>query len=136
DGLYPRHAKDFEREAIDWLADLFCAPANDRWGYVTSGASEAIIWALWLARRRLPKAIVLYSSAAHDAVPDAIDLVAMDAVELGVDEHGEVDYADLAVQAERHRDRPIVVVANAGTTWTEAVDDVHRIRRALQQARI
>lgn len=136
DGLYPRQAKDFEREALGWLADLFRAPADDRWGYVTSGASEAIIWALRLARQRLPKAIVVHSSASHDAVPDAIDLVAMEAVELGVDEHGEMDYADLAGQAALRRDRPIVVVANAGTTWTEAVDDVRQIHKALDQARI
>jgi len=133
DGLYPFHTKDFEREAVDLVAGLFRAPADDRWGYVTAGASEATLYGLDLARRLHPDAVVLHSSASYPAVPKAVRLLAMPSVVLRTDEHGELDYHDLADQAGRRRDRPLVVVANAGTTFGEAVDDVRRIRRVLDE---
>jgi len=133
DGLYPRQAKRLEVEAVNRTADLFRAPAGDRWGYVASGGSEAILWGLRLARRRLDGAVVLHSSAAHPAIPDAVETLAMPFVELGTDRYGEMDYADLAEQVRQLRRHPIVVVANAGTTWTEAVDDVRKINAVLDR---
>ena len=47
-----------------------------------------------------------------------------------------MDYGDLAEQVGQRRDSPIVVVANAGTTFTEAVDDLRRIRRLLDDLAI
>lgn len=143
DGHYPRHAKDLEREALDLLADLLRAPADDRWGYIGSGDSEGLLWSLRLARRlfsgpssaTLP-AVVYFSAAAHPAVAEAVDTLAMDAVVLRVDEHDELDYHDLAARVAVRRDRPVVVVANAGTTWTEAVDDVHRIHAELDHLEV
>jgi histidine decarboxylase len=134
DGLYPLHAKDLEREAVDMLADLFRAPTDDRWGYVASGATEATLYGLELARRLQPGAVVLHSAAAHPAVPKAVRLLAMPSVVLRTDEHDAMDYQDLADQVRQRRDRPVVVVANAGTTMTEAVDDVRAIRRVLDDA--
>jgi histidine decarboxylase len=137
-GLYPRHVKDLEGELIGQLADLFRAPADDRWGYVTSGATEGILWAMRLARRRMTglKPIVLYSSAAHVSVPDAVDTLDLPSIVLAADEHGELDYTDLETQVAGRRDRAIIVVATAGTTWTEAVDDVRRITAVLDRQQI
>lgn len=135
-GLYPLHVKDFEREAVDMLADLFRAPAADRRGYVASGATEATLYGLELARRLHPGAVVLHSAAAHPAVPKAVRILAMPSVVLRADEHGAMDYQDLADQVRLRRDRPVVVVANAGTTMTEAVDDVRRIRGVLDDAAV
>ncbi|GAA1889844.1 histidine decarboxylase [Asanoa iriomotensis] len=133
DGLFPFHSKDFERDAIGILADLFRAPADDGWGYIAANASEATVYGLDLARRLHPDAIVLHSAAAHPAVAKAARLLAMRSVVVRTDTRGELDYDDLADQVAARRDRPIVVVANAGTTFTEAVDDVRRVTAVLDE---
>jgi hypothetical protein len=37
DGTAHNYSKEFERLVVDFVADLFRAPAEDRWGYVMSG---------------------------------------------------------------------------------------------------
>src|SRR5262249_43626946 len=131
DGLYPLHVKDFEREAVDLLADLFRAPPGDRWGYVTSGATEGTLYGLWLARRLHPGAVVYHSTASHPSVAKAIDVLGMRSVVLRTDKHGELDYQDLAEQVGRVRHRPAGVGANVGTTMGETTGDRGQVLRAL-----
>jgi histidine decarboxylase len=133
DGDYPHHTKAQERDVVGVIADLLRAPSDDRWGYVTSGASEGTEQALLLARSMYPDAVVYHSVAAHHCVPHAVARLAMPAVTVRAKEHGEVDYDDLTAQIERHRDRPIVLVANIGTAMSEAVDDVRRLTDILDQ---
>src|SRR5262249_62264624 len=97
DGLYPLHVKDFEREAVDLLADLFRAPPGDRWGYVTSGATEGTLYGLWLARRLHPQAVVYHSTASHPSVAKAIDVLGMQSVVLRAGEDREVGLPGLAL---------------------------------------
>ena len=124
---YPAHCKDFEREVVEWVADLLHAPEEDRWGYVTTGGTEGNLYALHLARNLYPRAVVYFSDAAHYSVDKAIRLLGMDAVRVRADQWGEIDYDDLARQVDARRHRPVVVIATAGTTITEAVDDLHHI---------
>ena len=131
DGAYPHHTKQQEREAVNLIADLLRAPEHDRWGYVAGGASEGSEYALHLARARLPGGIVYHSRAAHHCISQAIDRLAMPAISVRTDDHDEIDYADLAIQVDRHRHRPAIVVANIGTALAEAVDDVRRISQLL-----
>src|SRR5262249_52097970 len=98
---------------------------------VTSGATEGTLYGLWLARRLHPQAVVYHSTASHPSVAKAIDVLGMQSVVLRADEHGEVDYPDLAEQVGRLRHRPAVVVANVGTTMSETTDDVRQILRIL-----
>jgi histidine decarboxylase len=131
DGAAANHAKPFEREVVEFCADLFRAPPDDRWGYVTTGGSEGNLYALWLARSLYPDAMAYVSDAAHYSVRKALELLALPYVAVGVDGTGEIDHADLADQIARHRDRPAVVAATAGTTMSEAVDDVRQVGRIL-----
>jgi histidine decarboxylase len=131
DGVAANHTKAFEREVVDVVADLVRAPADDRWGYVTSGGTEATLYALHLARTRYPDAVVYASSAAHTSVAKAVDLLAMPVVRLRADDRGQLVVADLGAQLRQRADRPAVVVATIGTTMTEAVDDVRGIRAVL-----
>jgi histidine decarboxylase len=131
DGLYPLHAKDFERDAVDVLAEMFRTPPGDRWGYVTGGATEGTLYGLWLARRLHPRAVVYHSTASHPSVAKAVDVLGLRSVVLRTDEHGEMDYQDLAEQVGMLRCRPAVVVANVGTTMSETTDDVRRVLRVL-----
>jgi len=132
--LFRSHTKDLETEVVTFFADLFGAPDDDRWGYVTSGGTESNLYALHVARSLYPDALVYCSEATHYSNLKAVDLLAMRAVTVPADGCGEIDYAALGRAALRNRDRPAVVVANVGTTFTEAVDDVSRIRTVLRAA--
>ena len=124
---FPANCKDLERDVVEWAANLFRAPESDRWGYVTTGGSEGNLYALHLARNLFPGPVVYFSDAAHYSVDKAIGLLGLASVRVRTDQWGEIDYNDLTSQIDRRRDRPAIVVATAGTTMTEAVDDVRRI---------
>ncbi|WFE64265.1 histidine decarboxylase [Micromonospora sp. WMMD714] len=130
------HTRVLERAVIAWLADTLAMPADDRWGYVTTGGTEGNLSALHAARRRLPTARIYYSTAAHYSIPKIIDMLGARgvAVEAGAD--GEMDYAHLAVRVRRHRRWPAIVVATAGTTMTEAVDDTTHIHTVLNEHQV
>lgn len=135
DPLHPGHVHDLERKVLTFFADLFRAPPG--WsGYLTSGGTEGNLHGLWLARTRLPNAICYHSAAAHYSIPKSLALLGLPAVTVAAAPNGEIDYTDLRRHAARHRGRPGIVVANIGTTMTEAVDDVTRIHAALDTAGI
>jgi histidine decarboxylase len=126
------HTKALESAVIDWCADLLAMPAGDRWGYVTAGGTEGNLAAVHAARRRFPDAVVYYSRAAHYSIGKIIDIVGAPATVVDTDENDEMDYQHLAVLAARRRTRPAIVIATAGTTMTETVDDTDRIQAALR----
>ena len=136
DGAYPQNTKAFEREVVDQIADLMRAPATDRWGYVTTGASEGNLFGLLQARGLHPGAMVYYSQASHYSVDKAVDVLGLSSITVRADSMGRMDMHDLVAQVGRHRERPVIVVANIGTTMTEAVDDVRRINQVLDSLAI
>lgn len=134
------HTRDLEIDVVDIVADLFGAPPS-RWGYVTGGATEGTEHALLEARRRYPNAVVYASAAAHFKINFLVDKLMMPLVVINTDSGGAMDVDDLAGELSRRRDRPAVIVATAGTTMTEAVDDVPAIvavcdRLAITRRRI
>jgi histidine decarboxylase len=133
DGAGANHTKAIERAVVGFVADLMRAPQARRWGYVTTGGSEGNLCGLYLARGRLRHPVVYRSEAAHYSVDKAIRLLTLPSVTVTADANGEIDYDDLATRVGRHRHRPALVVANIGTTMTEAVDDVRRIREVLDE---
>ncbi|UXH76534.1 aminotransferase class V-fold PLP-dependent enzyme [Roseateles amylovorans] len=134
DPVFDWHTKDLERELVDAFATLFAATPSQRWGYVTSGGSEGIMVGLWCARTRLPRARVYHSTAAHSCVARTARLLGLQPVAIATDARGEMD--DFALERQLRADgaSAAIVVATIGTTLTEAVDDVPKIRRALQRA--
>ncbi|MEW2385589.1 histidine decarboxylase [Micromonospora sp. NPDC047707] len=127
------HTRVLERAVISWTADLLAMPAGDRWGYVTTGGTEGNLSALHTAYRRWPTARVYYSTAAHYSIPKIVTMLGAYQVIVQAGPDGEIDYEDLAAQLRRRRRWPAIVVATAGTTMTEAVDDTDRIRALLDQ---
>ncbi|SCL56362.1 L-histidine carboxy-lyase (histamine-forming) [Micromonospora citrea] len=130
------HTKALERAVIDWCADLMALPADDRWGYVTSGGTEGNLAALHAARRRYPGAVVYYSQAAHYSIGKILDIIGAPHALVDVDERGEMDYQHLAALVGWRRHQAAIVVATAGTTMTEAVDDPARIDTVLREVGI
>jgi histidine decarboxylase len=136
DGGHGRnHTKDLEAEVVDIVADLFNAPAT-RWGYVTGGSTEGTEHALLDARRRHPDTVVYASASAHYKISDLADKLMMPLVVIGTDEHGRMDTADLHTELARRRDLAAAVVATAGATITEAVDDIPAIVAACERLSI
>lgn len=127
------NAQQVEREVITWFSDLFGLPTTDRWGYIATGGTESNLNAVHTGRRRFPDAMVYHSAAAHYSVRKVGDVVVGDAhtVMVRSTERGEMDYAHLAELVAQYRDRPAIVVATAGTTMTEARDDVDVINTIL-----
>jgi histidine decarboxylase len=120
-------AKQMEREVLTIISDLFRAPADDRWGYVTSGGTESNLAALHQARERYPNAVVYLSAAAHYSIERCASILGMPTRLIDTDDTGNMAYEDLAAHLIRDRHRPAVIVATIGTTMAEAVDDIRRI---------
>lgn len=135
DGAGRNHTKHFEREVVEMLADIFRAPIDDRWGYVTSGGTEANYWALRLAQRAFAgrRPVVYFNERAHYSIPKIVHDLGLDAVSVRADMFDRIDYDDLRDQVNRRRDRPAVVAATIGTTMSEAIDDVRVIRDILDR---
>jgi histidine decarboxylase len=131
--LHDANTKEFEQEVVDFCASLFRAPSDGYWGYVTNGSTECNLYALYLAREKLPGATVFYSSAAHYSIPKNIHLLAMPGQEVPAQPSGEMDYQQLR-RLVANTSGPAIVVATIGTTMTEAKDNVATIKQILQDA--
>ncbi|MFG3423242.1 histidine decarboxylase [Micromonospora sp. NPDC048063] len=127
------HTRALERAVIAWVADILAMPTDDRWGYVTTGGTEGNLSALHAAHRRYPTARIYYSTAAHYSIPKSVEILGARGVVISARPDGEMDYAHLAAQVRKRRRWPAIVVATAGTTLTEAVDDSTRIRAVLDE---
>lgn len=134
DPVFTHHTKKFERQVVSWFADLFRAPANDRWGYITSGGTECNQFGLRRARNVYPDGVVFYTSAAHYSIKKIVEDYRMPAVQIRTDARGEMDYADFARAVAPRRGRPAIVVVNVGTTTTEAIDNLATIQDVLAAA--
>jgi histidine decarboxylase len=130
---YDMHSKHFEREVIQFFAELFHAPKDNWWGYVTNGGSEGNLYALYLARELYANGMVYYSEATHYSVQKNIHLLGMKSIVVRSQESGEIDYDDLKEMIQMNRHLPVIILANIGATMTEAKDDVTRIRKILKQ---
>jgi aromatic-L-amino-acid decarboxylase len=123
-----------ESNVVRWFCDIAGLPAEAR-GILTSGGSLATFSALVAARRdRLPEdflsGTIYVSDQTHHAVQKAAILAGFpeDRVrEIAVDERFRIrlDTLASAIAADRSSGRtPFLLVGNAGTTNTGAVDDL------------
>ena len=132
ESTYDLNSRSIELEVLRFFAELFKAPAENWWGYVTGGGSEGNLYALYLARELYPDGIVFYSEATHYSVQKNIQLLNLRSIVIRANAAGEMDYKDLAGMVQMHREKPIIILANIGTTMTEAKDDLAQIREVLQ----
>ncbi len=128
--------KEEENEVVDFFAELFNAPADNYWGYVTNGGTEGNLYALYLARELYPNAMVYFSEATHYSVQKNLHLLRIEHITIKCQENGEMDYDDLREVISHHRQRPAIVFANIGTTMTEAKDNIKSIKHVLKDLAI
>lgn len=126
-------SKEFETEVVSFFAEYFNAPKNNYWGYVTNGGSEGNLYALYLARELYPNGMVYYSETTHYSIQKNIHLLNMDSIVIRSQANGEMDYDDLAVTLQLNRHRSVIILANIGTTMTEAKDHVPTIVDILKK---
>lgn len=136
ESTYDLNSRSLEQEVLRFFADLFHAPQNNWWGYVTNGGSEGNLYGLYVARELYPNGIVYYSESTHYSVQKNIQLLNLRSIVIRTDDKGEMDYGDLSAMLQMHRDQPAIVFANIGTTMTEAKDDLTQIKERLKQAAI
>ncbi len=135
-GTYKVETHEVEREVVMFFAKLFRANPKDFWGYVTNGGSESNLYGLYLARELYPKAMVYYSEATHYSVRKNIHLLNIPSISIRSQENDEIDYEDFENAVKMNRHRPVIVLANFGTTMKEAKDDVSKIKSILKKLAI
>ena len=133
---YRVHTREIEREVLAWFAELTHIPPDDYWGYVTSGGTEGNIYGLFLARELFPSGMVYYAEDTHYSVAKNLRVLNMKHIMIKSQPSGEIDYEDLQETIRIHRDVPPIIFANIGTTMTEGIDDVGRIREMLREMAI
>ncbi|AEW99844.1 pyridoxal-dependent decarboxylase [Streptantibioticus cattleyicolor] len=132
--------KSFERAVLSWFTGI-AGGDRDTYGYVTASGSEGILFGLFVARHRFPRAPVYLSADAHYSVRKAATILRMETVTVPCRDDGTMDPSALARLCRRHRDarggRPgdgAVVVATIGTVMRGAVDDLPALREAALAA--
>ncbi len=133
---YDLSSREMEKEVLTFFADVFRAPEDNWWGYINNGGSEGNLYALYAARELYANGVVYYSDATHYSVQKNIKLLNMESIQIRTQAHGEIDYDDLRKMIDFNRHKPVVMVANIGTTMTEAKDDISLFRQIMQELRI
>jgi histidine decarboxylase len=133
---YKVDSRQMEREVVHFFAELFRADQDNVWGYVTNGGSEGNLYGLYVARELYPNAMVYFSEATHYSIQKNVTLLNMEYVIVRSQENGEIDYSDLKEAIRYNRHRPVVVVANIGTTMTEAKDNIATIKELVSEMAI
>ena len=132
---------EIEREVIGWMRQLFGFPEGSS-GVMVGGASMANFIGVLIARTRAlgdaaraqglgGAPLTAYASvAAHSCVPRAMEMAGLGAQALRlipVDQDHRIDHAALkqAIADDRRSgSRPFLLVGNAGTVDTGAIDDL------------
>ena len=135
-GTYKIETHQFEREVIEFWAELTNAPQDNWWGYVGNGGSEGNLYGLYLARELHPKGIVYFSQDTHYSVTKNLHFLNMPNIMVRSQENGEIDYQDLLQTLKINCDVTPIIFANIGTTMTEAKDDIGKIRKILNELEI
>ncbi|GIM94399.1 pyridoxal-dependent decarboxylase [Paractinoplanes toevensis] len=126
------NTKSYEIAIIRQLGALAGGDRGQVWGYVTTGSSEGTLHAVDDAVRAYPDAVIFASTAAHYSVAKAANMVRAPLVLVRADIQGRMMLDDLRQRLTEFQDRPICIVATAGTTEHEAVDDIAGIATLCQ----
>ena len=131
DSNYAVNCHEFEREVIDFFAQLYRIQKNNYWGYVTHGGTEGNMYGLYLAREVCPNGVVYFSEDTHYSVMKIVHVLDMKHIIVKSQDNGEMSYDDLEDMLRLNRDKPVIILANIGTTMKGAVDSLEKIRTAL-----
>ena len=133
---YRISTRAIEREVIATFAGLMRLETETAWGYITSGGTEGNMYGLYLARKLHPNGIVYFSQDTHYSVLKNLSVLNMRNIMIKSQDNGEIDYDDLHETVRIHRDTPVILLANIGTTMKGAIDDLSRMHAILEDLAI
>jgi len=120
-----------ESDLVRMLADLLHGGKNCG-GSIVSGGTEANITALWIARNLHPgRNEVVMPRSAHFSFRKAVDLLGLEAIEVGLNHDFSVDTGKAA---EAIGMKTCAVVGVAGTTELGVVDDIPALAEIAKDA--
>ena len=141
DGSAKMHTKEFEREALKFMADIYGIDDN-YWGYTTSGGTEGNLYGMHMNREffgsKNQSSVFLHSTSSHYSIPKNARLLQLKTRVVACDRTGEMDYEDLRRVvheiAEESAERPgLSIAVNIGTTMTGAIDQVSKVTEVLNK---
>lgn len=118
---------ELEADILNFYKEIYHQHDDVFWGCATKGAAEGNLCGLYMARDRYPDGFVYYSADSHPSIPKITRMLRMVSVEIKSNANGELDYNHFHEQVCRHRNRPIIVVANIGSYVCGAIDQVESI---------
>ncbi len=125
---------DYETEVIRFIARLYdLKDEEDYHGYMTSGGTEANLHALSVARDTYPEGILYFSASSHYSIAKSARLLALPYRIINVDENGEMNYQDLALQIRQDKPDAVILSLNIGSTMKGAIDRVDEVVSILHK---
>ncbi|NAX34991.1 histidine decarboxylase, partial [Vibrio sp. V29_P1S30P107] len=129
---YLLNSFDFEKEVMEYFADLFKIPFEKSWGYVTNGGTEGNMFGCYLAREIFPDSTLYYSKDTHYSVAKIVKLLRIKSQVVESLPNGEIDYDDLMSKIQADNEKHPIIFANIGTTVRGAVDNIELIQQRLK----
>lgn len=133
---YLLNSFDFEKEVMEYFADLFKIPFEKSWGYVTNGGTEGNMFGCYLGREIFPDGTLYYSKDTHYSVAKIVKLLRIKSQVVESQPNGEIDYDDLMKKIADDKEAHPIIFANIGTTVRGAIDDIAEIQKRLKAAGI
>lgn len=130
---YLLHSFEFEKEVMQFFADLFKIPFEESWGYVTNGGTEGNMFGCYLGRELFPLGTLYYSRETHYSVAKIVRLLRIKSCVVDSLPGGEIDANDLIRKITADKVTNPIIFANIGTTLRGAVDNITAIQQRLQQ---
>lgn len=134
-----------ETMLLSTIAKLFNAANQPYGGYVTSGGTESNLYSIWtireLARQQNCSLIVIASDYAHYSIGKTCNILQVPLYSIPSNGNGEMNYNALneiliRIQKDQSENTFICVIANIGTTFGGAVDNVDHIRNIFENVKI
>ncbi|ODS40275.1 tyrosine decarboxylase MnfA [Candidatus Altiarchaeales archaeon WOR_SM1_SCG] len=114
---------ELERECISWLGNLLHNPKAA--GYITTGGTEANMFALWAARESSKnKNEIIVPESAHYSIEKIARVMNLKINYTGLDENFRADVSEIE---SKINDKTLAVIATAGTPSLEMIDPVAKI---------
>jgi histidine decarboxylase len=144
------HTRPMERDVLAFCAKLFHVLERNYWGYVTNGSTESNLFAANLGRtflefsanadgsRATPQPLAYYSVATHYSIPKACALLRVNAQVIPTNARDQIDIPVLLETILRNDPvaHPPLIIANIGSTFRGAYDDVEEIVAQLDKHNI
>ena len=133
---YLLNSFEFEKDVMEYFAQLFKIPFEESWGYVTNGGTEGNMFGCYLGRELFPDGTLYYSKDTHYSVAKIVKLLRIKSRVVESQPNGEMDYDDLMHKIATDGERHPIIFANIGTTVRGAVDNIAIIQQRLKEAGI